>query len=157
MPPVKNVSKLTAISPGATIGSGACCRLGSLMFGFKLWGPVDRNGRKFDIDTTCVGCDVTTCSNALNALPSEGSPRGKLRDFANADDESTKSDVVTGCCATRFAGCDVAAGEETFAAAVCGMGLCIGDAGTGLKIWKKTRLLQVKSKKKKPVLQDHLL
>jgi hypothetical protein len=34
-----------------------------------------------------------TVSNALKALPSDGRPRGKLLDLANADDESTKSEV----------------------------------------------------------------
>ena len=76
---------------------------------------------------------VVTFSKALNAEPSDGRPRGRLLDFASAVDESTKR--CDACDASDAGNCD---GGETllgFEAAWLG-GLCIGEAGTGRRIWK---------------------
>jgi hypothetical protein len=74
----------------------------------------------------------------LKADPSDGSPRGKLRDFASADDASTKRcDSCDGgsCDSCDGGSCDDDEGGETLAAfdAAAG-GLCRGDAGTGRRI-----------------------
>ncbi len=73
------------IPGGLAAGGGpGCLRCCS---GFKLCGPDGGICRKaFEADAD----DCATFSNALKADPSDGRPRGRLRDFASAADESTK-------------------------------------------------------------------
>ncbi len=63
--------------------------------------PVDGICRNVTGGSVVDGCGAgaaATCSNALKADPSDGRPRGKLRDFANTLEESTKREVAADGC-----------------------------------------------------------
>lgn len=89
------------------------------------------------IDDVITEGGVNGVAKALKADPSDGRPLGKLRDFAKTDDASTTKDDVGPWLTTEgtaWGGDVTGAGSPWDDDVVVEAGLCIGDAGTGLKI-----------------------